>query len=55
VRFEPGETRTVTLVANASSGGDVEGSRATDVARFFDRASGKLPDMAADDDRGGAA
>lgn len=50
VRFEPGETRTVTLVANATSGADVEGSRATDVARFFDRASGKLPEPDDDDE-----
>lgn len=49
VRFEPGETRTVTLVANASSGAEALGSRATDVARFYDRASGRLPDLDPDD------
>ncbi len=43
VRFEPGETRTVTLVANATTE-DVEGTRAMDVARYFERASGKLPE-----------
>jgi urease subunit gamma/beta len=36
IRFEPGETRTVTLVANATS--------TTSAARTFDRASGLLPD-----------
>jgi urease subunit gamma/beta len=44
VRFEPGETRTVTLVANANSLGRVSLSPAA-IARTFDRASGLLPDF----------
>ena len=45
VRFEPGETRTITLVDNANS--EVTGTHLTarDIARRFDRASGKLPDL----------
>lgn len=44
VRFEPGETRTVTLVDNAGDPGAVTKSAAA-IARSFDRASGKLPDF----------
>jgi urease beta subunit len=46
VRFEPGETRTVSLVANAAveeMGG--EGRSPSLIARAFDRASGYLPDF----------
>lgn len=46
VRFEPGETRTVTLVDNATNGAGgplITVSPAT-IARTFDRASGLLPD-----------
>jgi len=46
VRFEPGETRTVTLVANAQSPHGT--TTASEIARSFDRASGLLPDF--DDD-----
>ena len=43
VRFEPGETRSVSLVANAQSlGGPTMSAGA--LARTFDRASGLLPD-----------
>lgn len=42
VRFEPGETRTVTLVENARSGPLAE-ETATEIAARFDRASGRLP------------
>ena len=44
VRFEPGETRTVTLVENAGSPTAVTRSAAA-IARQFDRASGLLPDF----------
>jgi len=44
VRFEPGETRTITLVDNAGDPGAVTKSAAA-IARSFDRASGKLPDF----------
>jgi len=50
VRFEPGETRTVTLVENATSP-DVPGRSPTAIARTFDRASGLLPDFGDEDDR----
>jgi len=43
VRFEPGETRTVSLVANAQSMGAPTVSAGA-LARTFDRASGLLPD-----------
>lgn len=43
VRFEPGETRTVTLVESASSDVRVTPT-AGSLARTFDRASGLLPD-----------
>ncbi|MBX3192103.1 MAG: urease subunit gamma [Labilithrix sp.] len=48
VRFEPGETRTVTLVDNARSN-DVAISAAA-IARSFDRASGLLPDFTEHDE-----
>ncbi len=44
VRFEPGETRKVTLVENAGDPGAVTRSAAA-IARSYDRASGKLPDI----------
>lgn len=44
VRFEPGDTRTVTLVDNATSATGVSPSPAA-IARGFDRASGTLPDV----------
>ena len=44
VRFEPGETRTVTLVENAASDGR-SGHSPASIARTFDRASGLLPDF----------
>ena len=43
VRFEPGETRNVSLVANAQSIGTPSPSPGA-IARTFDRASGLLPD-----------
>ena len=43
VRFEPGETRTVSLVANAQSMGAPTVSAGA-LARTFDRASGLLPE-----------
>lgn len=43
VRFEPGETRTVTLVDNARS--DDTAITAAAIARSYDRASGALPDF----------
>jgi urease subunit gamma/beta len=44
IRFEPGETRTITLVANGAA--DMPGSQRSPaiIARTFDRASGLLPD-----------
>lgn len=48
VRFEPGETRTVTLVANGSSGAALAPAPAA-LARNFDRASGLLADPDAED------
>jgi urease subunit gamma/beta len=50
IRFEPGETRSVTLVANATrvAPADPDPSPAS-IARSFDRASGLLPDD--EDDR----
>lgn len=44
VRFEPGETRTVTLVTNAQSRGTPSLTPGA-LARNFDRASGLLPDF----------
>lgn len=48
VRFEPGETRKVTLVDNAGDPGAVTRSAAA-IARSYDRASGKLPDLDLED------
>jgi urease subunit gamma/beta len=42
VRFEPGETRTVTLVENATSGTGPRRLSPAKIARTFDRASGLL-------------
>lgn len=42
VRFEPGETRTVNLVENATSGPSPRRASPAKVARTFDRASGLL-------------
>lgn len=47
IRFEPGETRTVTLVDNGSSG-DGRGRSASTVAVRFDRESARLPEGAGD-------
>ena len=44
VRFEPGESRQVTLVENASSGVPSRAVSPAKIARTFDRASGLLPD-----------
>ncbi len=44
VRFEPGESRTVTLVENATSGGQRPTISPAKIARTFDRASGLLPE-----------
>lgn len=44
VRFEPGESRQVTLVDNASSGGTKPRVSPAKIARTFDRASGLLPE-----------
>ncbi len=44
VRFEPGESRQVTLVENASSNVPARGISPAKLARTFDRASGLLPD-----------
>ena len=43
VRFEPGETRSITLVDNSSS--MRSGHSPSTIARTFDRASGLLPDF----------
>jgi urease gamma subunit/urease beta subunit len=43
VRFEPGETRTVTLVANANTVLPETSLSPREIADRFDRASGKLP------------
>lgn len=43
VRFEPGETRTVTLVANGVSEVPRTSLSPRELARRFDRASGKIP------------
>jgi urease subunit gamma/beta len=43
VRFEPGETRSVTLVANATAAAAAEVPSPASIARSFDRASGLLP------------
>ena len=43
VRFEPGETRTVTLVTNAETP-LVASLNPTQLAQHFDRVSGKLPE-----------
>jgi urease subunit gamma/beta len=48
VRFEPGETRKVTLVDNAGDPGAVTRSAAA-IARSYERASGKLPDIDLED------
>lgn len=44
VRFEPGETRTVTLVDNAETP-PVVSMNPSQLAQHFDRASGKLPEV----------
>ncbi|MEA2753559.1 MAG: urease subunit gamma/beta [Myxococcales bacterium] len=44
VRFEPGESRKVTLVENATSGGQRRVVSPAKIARTFDRASGLLPE-----------
>ena len=44
VRFEPGESRAVTLVENATSGGQRRVVSPAKIARTFDRASGLLPE-----------
>ena len=44
VRFEPGETRAVTLVANATTEVPGEQPSPASIARTFDRASGLLPE-----------
>lgn len=48
VRFEPGETRRITLVDNAGDPGAVTKSAAA-IARSYERASGKLPDIDLED------
>ncbi len=45
VRFEPGETRSVTLVDNGASSAAGDGRSPGSVARTFDRASGLLADF----------
>lgn len=51
VRFEPGESRMVTLVDNAVSVSSPSPSRSpAAIARSFDRASGLLPDFDEDDE-----
>lgn len=44
VRFEPGETRTITLVANAALPAPSSEHSPSRIARSFDRASGLLPE-----------
>jgi urease subunit gamma/beta len=44
IRFEPGESRQVTLVENASSDAPARAVSPAKLARTFDRASGLLPD-----------
>lgn len=44
IRFEPGETRRITLVANATLGAAGEDRSPASIARTFDRASGLLPE-----------
>jgi urease subunit gamma/beta len=44
VRFEPGESRTVSLVENATSGAPRHAVSPAKIARTFDRASGLLPE-----------
>jgi urease subunit gamma/beta len=51
VRFEPGETRSVTLVANAATAAGAEVESPASIARAFDRASGLLPEHESEDDR----
>jgi urease subunit gamma/beta len=51
VRFEPGETRTVVLVENASSVVPRDSLSPSAIAMQFERASGKLPESAKDLDR----
>jgi urease subunit gamma/beta len=45
VRFEPGETRAVTLVANANSVVPGEHRSAQEIAMEYDRRSGRLPEV----------
>lgn len=52
VRFEPGETRQVTLVENANGALPEVHRSAQDIARHFDRASEKLPELASAGDEG---
>jgi urease subunit gamma/beta len=51
VRFEPGETRTVVLVENASSDVPHTSMSPSAIALKFERASGKLPESTRDLDR----
>jgi urease subunit gamma/beta len=44
VRFEPGESRTISLVENATGGGPRRTVSPAKIARTFDRASGLLPE-----------
>jgi urease subunit gamma/beta len=50
VRFEPGETRTVTLVENARGAPAPTVGSPSEIARSFDRASGLLPDFDDEDE-----
>ena len=50
VRFEPGETRTVTLVANANSVVPGEPLSAQEIALQYDRRSGRLPELDREED-----
>jgi urease subunit gamma/beta len=51
VRFEPGETRTVTLVDSGSSAVRPSAAFPAEIARTFDRASGLLPDFDEESER----
>jgi urease beta subunit len=48
IRFEPGETRSITLVANPTVNPLREEPSPAVIARSFDRASGLLPDFLPD-------
>ena len=54
VRFEPGETRSVTLVANGISDVPATSLSPREVWRRFERASGQLPPPRETQDKGGA-